>query len=48
MYLNIPVLVEIVDTCDAASITVRVVNMANVPCSISWVTGNHALDTKDM
>ncbi len=48
MYLNIPVLVEIVDTRDAASITVRVVNMADVPCPVSWVTGNHALDTKDM
>lgn len=48
MYLNIPVLVKIVDTCDAASITVGVVNMTDVTCSITWVTGNHGLKTERM
>lgn len=45
-YLNVPVLVKIVDTCYAASIAVRVVNVADVTCSVSRVTGNHGLKTK--
>lgn len=48
MYLGIPVLVEIVDTRDATSITIRVVNMADVPCPVTWVTGNHCLIIKEM
>ncbi len=48
MYLDIPVLVEIVDARDAASVTVRVVDMADVPCPITWVTGDHGLKTEEM
>lgn len=48
MYLCIPVLVKIVDTGDAPSITVRVVNVAHVPCPVTWVTGNHGLKTEGM
>lgn len=48
MYLDIPVFVEIVDTSDAAAVTVRVINMADVPCPVTWVTGNHALKTKEI
>lgn len=48
MYLGIPVLVKIVDTGDAPSITVRVVNVAHVPCPVTWVTGNHGLKTEEM
>lgn len=48
MYLDFPVLVEIVDTRDAASVTVRVVDMADVPCPVTWVTGNHGLKTEEM
>lgn len=44
MYLHIPVLVQIVDAGDAASITVRIVNMTNIPCPIPWITGNHGLE----
>lgn len=46
MYLDIPVFVEIVDTSDAASVTVWVINMTDVPCSVTWVTGNHGLKNK--
>lgn len=46
MYLDIPVLVQIVDTSDTASVTVGVINMANVPCAVAWVTGNHTLGEK--
>lgn len=42
-YLNIPVLVEIVDTCDEAAIAVRVVDMSHVPCPVTRVTSNHSL-----
>lgn len=48
MYLHIPVLVKIVDTRDAASITFRIVNMADIPCPVTWVTGNHCLKTEEM
>lgn len=46
MYLDIPVLVEIVDARDAASVTVRVVNMADIPRTVAWVTSNHCLKQK--
>ena len=42
-YLGIPVLVQIVDAGDAAAITVGVVHMSNVTCSISWVASHHRL-----
>lgn len=48
MYLDIPVLVKIVNTCDAASIPVRVVNMAHITCPVTWVTGNHGLKTEEI
>lgn len=46
MYLDIPVLVQIVDARDAASVAVWVVNMADVTCPVAWVTGNHGLKTR--
>lgn len=46
-HLNIPVLVEIVNTRDEASIAVRVVNMAHVPCPVTWVTSYHSLQKKE-
>lgn len=45
-YLDVPVLVEIVDARDAASIAVGVVNMADVTGTVTWVTGNHGLKTE--
>lgn len=45
-HLNIPVLVEIVNTGDEASVTVRIVNMPHVPCPVTWVTSNHSLEKK--
>lgn len=45
-YLNIPVLVEIVDARDESSIAVRVIDMSHVPCPVAWVTSNHSLPKK--
>lgn len=47
MYLDIPVLVEIVDASDAAAVTVGVINMADVASAVAWVTGNHSLERKE-
>lgn len=43
MSLGIPVLVQIVDAGDAAAVTVGVVHMSNITCSISWVASHHRL-----
>lgn len=45
-YLNIPVLVEIVDTRDEASVAVRVIDMSHVPCPVTRVTSDHSLPKK--
>lgn len=47
MYLDIPVLVEIVDASDAAAVTIGVINMADIPSAVAWVTGNHSLERKE-
>lgn len=43
MHLDVPVLVEIVDARDAASVPVWVVNMSDVTRSVARVTSNHGL-----
>lgn len=42
---HIPVLVEVVDAGDAASVTVWVVHMFDVSGPIAWVTRHHGLKT---
>lgn len=42
-YLYIPVLVEIVDTRDEASVAVRIIDMTHVPCPVTRVTSHHSL-----
>lgn len=42
-YLNIPVLIQVIDTGDAAPIAVGIVNMPHVPEPIAWVTRHHGL-----
>lgn len=42
---HIPVLVEVVDAGDAASVTVWVVHMFDVTGPITWVTRHHGLKT---
>lgn len=46
-YLDIPVFVEIVDAGYAAAVPVGVVNMADVPGAVAWVTGDHSLQTRE-
>lgn len=45
-YLYIPVLVEIVDACNAATVAVWIVNMADVASSVTWITSDHSLKTQ--
>lgn len=42
-YLNIPVLIQVIDTGDAAPIAVGIVNMPHVPEPIAWITRHHGL-----
>lgn len=43
MYLGIPILVQVVDAGDAAAVTIGVVYVPNITCSISWVASHHCL-----
>lgn len=42
---HIPVLVEVVNAGDAASVMVRVVHMFDVTGPVAWVTRHHGLKT---
>lgn len=46
-YLDVPVLIQVIDTCDAAPITVGIVNVPHVPQPIAWVTRHHGLAETD-
>lgn len=43
MELGVPVLIQVINTGDAAPITIRVVHMTHIPSSISRITSNHSL-----
>lgn len=42
-YLNIPVLIQVIDAGDAAPVAVGIVNMPHVPEPTAWVTRHHGL-----
>lgn len=42
-YLDVPVLIQVIDTGDAAPIAVGIVNMPHVPQPVTWVTCHHGL-----
>lgn len=42
-YLDIPVLIQVIDTSDAAPVTMGIVNVSHVPQPVSWVTCHHGL-----
>lgn len=46
-YLDVPVLIQVIDTCDAAPITVGIVNVPHVPQPIAWITRHHGLAETD-
>lgn len=46
-YLDVPVLIQVIDTCDAAPITVGIVNVPHVPQPVAWVTRHHGLAETD-
>lgn len=43
MQLGVPVLIQVINTGDAAPVTIWVVHMTNVPGSISRITSDHGL-----
>ena len=42
-YLDIPVLIQVIDTSDAAPVAMGIVNVSHVPQPVSWVTCHHGL-----
>lgn len=42
-YLDVPVLIQVIDTGDAAPVAVGVVNMPHIPQPVAWVTCHHGL-----
>lgn len=46
-YLDVPVLIQVIDTGDAAPIAVGIVNMPHVPQPVTWVTCHHGLSETD-
>ena len=42
-YLDIPVLIQVIDTSDAAPVAMGIVNVSDVSQPISWVTCHHGL-----
>lgn len=42
-YLGVPILIQVVDTGDTAAVTIGVVHMADVTCSISGIASHHCL-----
>lgn len=42
-YLDVPVLIQVIDTGDAAPIAVGIVNMPHIPQPVAWVTCHHGL-----
>lgn len=42
-YLDVPVLIQVIDTGDAAPVAVGIVNMPHVPQSVAWVARHHGL-----
>lgn len=41
-YLGIPVFIKVIYTRDASSISIWIINMPYITCSIAWVTSNHS------
>lgn len=46
-YLDVPVLIQVIDTRDAAPITMGIVNVPHVPQPVAWVTRHHGLAETD-
>lgn len=42
-YLDVPVLIQVIDAGDAAPVAVGIVNVPHVPKPIAWVTRHHGL-----
>lgn len=43
MQLGVPVLIQVINTGDAAPVTIWIVHMTNIPSSISRIASNHSL-----
>lgn len=46
-YLDVPVLIQVIDTGDAAPIAVGIVNMPHIPQPVARVTCHHGLSETD-
>lgn len=46
-HLGVPILIQIINTGDAAPVTIWVVHMTNIPGSISRIASNHSLKDTD-
>lgn len=46
-HLGVPVLIQVINTGDAASITIWIVHVTNIPGSISRIASNHGLKDTD-
>lgn len=46
-YLDVPVLIQVIDTGDAAPIAVGIVNMPHIPQPVAWITCHHGLSETD-
>ena len=44
-YLDVPVVIKVVQAGDAPTISVGVVHVAGIARTIAWVAGNHRLPT---
>ena len=42
-YLDVPVLIQVIDTGDAAPVAMGIVHVSHVPQPVSWVTCHHGL-----
>ena len=46
-YLDVPVLIQVIDAGDAAPIAMGIVNVSHVPQPVTWVTCHHGLAETD-